>query len=644
MRYWVALLNHSPNEIDEYVRSLSWLFDEVNVIRLRQHTTGYATLFQIDFRLQAPQRHSEIRVEPTFDRVAYSGWMRDVRADRVYSASLNDFLPVDPTRQLTTGEFSYAAVQPSCSILATDHYATHPVYYHQGTDGQWIASNDLRLILLSDGVPLEIRNDACYEFLSPTNAVGENELANGMTFFRGLLRLQPNSALTISRNGLSHRIKPCFSVDENFQLPRGITKADAYCEAFKETMNRCVADRLSAGANGTMLSGGIDSSAVLASSLVVRRDSLPYSVSISFKDPHLAMSQDEHLLKAMFERCDMPHQIIHADSFLRFPSVDDPCPYVNGPDTAANPLAREACARVFQARGISLVMTGEGGDVVLGEAMHEVIVDSIRRNDGLIAVHQYIAGKLGFAPFSLKYLGMLAESVWPAFGRYRLHLRSFKNPELQCPEFFSQQFIDAYRRNSKANLSENCRMKFAYIGHAHMQKMLFPRAAYFDALNVQCTNSHPYLDPRMLAFAFACPPHLQHDYRELDVSNAYASAKMLARRAYRKDLPSFVFSKKTETSYALMARRMFQNSSPEFYQLTERPMLLRERGLIDQECFKRYLMAYIIATTDPNAALGVRYHYLRGILDLETWLIKFSDTKAAVKDRIKIRPLRSFEF
>ena len=143
----------------------------------------------------------------------------------------------------------------------------------------------------------------------------------------------------------------------------------------------------------------------------------------------------------------------------------------------------------------------------------------------------------------------------------------------------------------------------------------------------------------MLRFAFTCAPHHQHDYRKLDRKNTYRTAKMLARQAYRDELPAFVLDKERKTSYALMARRMLQNSACDLYLLTEQPMRLHELGLINQSIFKSYLTAYIVATEDPNNDLGLLYHYIRGVTDLEVWLRRFSGTREQIKQQLIFSPV-----
>ncbi|MEA3119987.1 MAG: hypothetical protein QOI13_3257, partial [Paraburkholderia sp.] len=597
-------------------------------------------LLQIDVQLSRPSRHDSRRIEPLARNVVYSGWMRDPSLDRVYSSLHDDDLLVDPLAQTVIGEFSYACVSHAGATIATDHYATQPIYYHRGLGGLWIASNDLRLILASSQVPVQIDRTACSRYLSRTVLVDENELTDGATFFTAIAKLEPNSMLTIAPDGMTHRTvrRPQPACPPPAGALRLAAGRQECVEAFRDVFGRCVRDRMAAGAGGVMLSGGIDSSAVLGACLSSGATA-PFCVSVAFKDPELVMSHDEKLLAALYGTCSIPHEILYADKILRLPTLDDTVAYVDGPDSAANPLVKEACAAALQRRGVSLVMTGEGGGAVLGEAMHEHIVDAIRQSDGMAGVHRYLTRNLGMRCGSAPYLRKVLESLIPSLGHRALLRASRKEDGLPIPAFLRPAVARAAQDRHESKLRRQA-PRFTHVVHRYMHGILFPRASYFDALNVQCVSSHPFLDPRMIAFALTCPPHVHHDYFNLDRTNPYRSAKMLARLAYRRELPPAVLQKTEKTSYALMARRIFHNSASALYALAERPMVLQEWGLVDQTAFRRQLMAYIVAMEDPNANPGIHYHFIRGVCDLETWLRRFSGPRAQIDAHLKLRPLR----
>lgn len=640
MKFWTVMVNASPEDVDAYINDMLDALADVQVESAKRMDRSWATLITTDVHLREPGSCGPRHVETSNGDTAYSGWLRDLTKNVLHTSFRQDALTLDPSEGAVIGEFSYASIHPDRAILMTDHYATHPIYYWRGKCGLWVASNDLRLLLLCRLVPLEIRRESCLELLTQSVMVGENELAEGATFFEGVLKMPASTVLHIDRTGQTFRLTRARE-DTAFPLDGAFSHREDFEQAFRARLNACVHDRIEAGANGIMLSGGVDSNTILGASLSVHKRIAPFCANMSFRDADLAMSQDDKLVEALVRHTGTPHRIIYADDFLRLPMSNDACAYVDGPDAAANPLAKEACACVFQNHDVSLVMTGEGGDVILGESMHPWILDSIRKHDGIGALHSYVTENLGARAFSRTYFRKVLTSLSPRLGRLELLKKESAGEYPQLPDYLGESLREATRRYTRSVNAHLKRSRTRYLGHDYIRAMLFPRATYFDTLNVYCTHSHPFLDPRMISFALACPPHFHHDYRRLDRANPYATSKMLARNAYRDILPDFATGKKSKTSYALMARRMFHNSARALLHLTNRPMLLNDWELVDQARFRRHLMAYIVATEDPNAQLGTRYHYIRGVTDLESWLMKFSGARTSVVKHLKFRPLRA---
>ncbi len=636
MKLWTIVTNGTQTDVNCYIDDLLDALVDVQIDNAHRTDRGWATLIQFDVRLCQRERELPLRVTASDGGITYSGWLRELRTGTIHSSIRSDVLTLDPTQTPVVGEFSCATIDVDRVVLMTDHYATHPVYYWHGRQGHWVASNDLRLLLLCRLVPIAIRRESCIELLTQSVMVGENELAGGMTFFRDVFKMPANSTMSIDRHGRMLTLPRAKDLECHRLDDKIVHSEDFVCE-FRTRFDACVKDRLEAGAGGIMLSGGVDSNSVLGACLAACPGDVPFCTNMSFKSTDLALAHDDKLVEALVRSCGVPHRIIYADDFLRLPMLDDPDAYVDGPDVAANPLAKEACARVLQDRGVSLVMTGEGGDVVLGESMHRWIHDAIRRHKGIRALHDYVTENLAARSFSPAYFGAMLTSLPTISGRRRLR-KEFSNKTPDLPDYLGESLRRTSQRH--AHLLDGL-PRTTYLGHDYIRAMLFPRATYFDTLNVHCTQAHPFLDPRMVAFALACPPHLHHDFKHLDRNNPYATSKMLARNAYREVLPKFATEKASKTSYGLMARKMFQNSAKALIQLSGQPMILNDWGLVDQVRFRRHLIAYIVATEDPNAELGTRYHYIRGVIDLETWLAKFSGSRHEVVKRLKFAPLRA---
>ncbi|WP_157835544.1 asparagine synthase-related protein [Photorhabdus australis] len=632
------VINATTIDIDTYINALFSAMTGIQIDSMKKMDHQWATMIEANIRLCDTERKLT-GIEISTAHSSYSGWIRDLDSDLLISSFRQNAPILDPSQGRVVGEFSYISIQPDHVLAVTDHYATHPVYYWQGKNRQWVISNDLRMLLLFHHVPLNIRHESCFEFLTQSVMVGENELADGATFFTEIRKIPINSVLKINRTDGIFKLAP-MNISAASQYGKTLSYHGNFQHAFRECFDTCVADRLKAGADGILLSGGIDSSTVLGASLALNENPPMFCANMSFRDADLAMSQDDKIVETLVHHCNLPHNIVYADDFLRLPAPNDPIAYIDGPEPSANPLAKEAFASVFQHNNVSLIMTGEGGDIILGESMHQWILDSIRIHDGIRELHKYITENLRVRPFSLDYFHRVLTSLSPYLGRRALIKEELDNQRL--PDYFGAMLHNSMSQKAKLQKIKIMRSQAKYLGHDYIKTLLFPRATYFDSLNIYCTYSHPLLDPRMTAFTLSCPPHLNHDYKRLNLANPYPTSKMLARKAYSNILPNFVTDKQSKTSYALMARRMFYNSAKEMLRLTDRPMILDSWKYIDQAKFRRYLIAYIIATEDPNTQLGVEYHYLRGVIDLEAWLMKFTQERTSVINYLKFSPLRTF--
>ena len=635
MRFWIMLLKYTPDETQGYIDAIHSLFKAVHIDALFRADTPHGTLLQIDTSLQSANVVQSTQVAPLVGNLAYTGWIRDIKADRLFSAARGDAMVKAPSLQLLAGEFSLAILGADSAVAATDHYATQPIYYRRGQKDRLTIASDLRLVLAAPQLSIAVCEQACQHFLSGTLMVEENEPPEGLTFFDGVKKLPPGSLLTVVYK--TGNVVVCARGDPCVTASRSMHHHQDYAEAFRETFDQCVRDRLAAGADALLLSGGIDSSTVLGACLASDHRP-PLAITMGFEDPELVMSQDDKLLAALFAQRNLPHLTLFSDRFLRLPTEEDYPVWVDGPDPSANPLIKQAYACLLRQNGASgLVMTGEGGDAILGEAMHEWIVDAIRVKEGIRAAHRYVTRNCGHNPYSSAYYRYMLSSICPQFAYWNWQRRTRAATDHFTPPYIlPTQPRDASERPRTRRHLARC----PFVGQHAAYDMPFPRASYFDSLSGLCTHSHPFLDPRMIAFALSVPPHVHHDYQRFNPANPYATSKHLARSAYRDQLPAFIREKTHKTSYALMARRMFQNSSAGLYRMTEEPMLLHQRGMVDQPSFRQHLLAYIVATEDPNANLGINYHFIRGVTDLETWLRQFSGSRTQLVQRISIRPLR----
>ncbi|RGT74935.1 asparagine synthase (glutamine-hydrolyzing) [Mediterraneibacter massiliensis] len=147
-----------------------------------------------------------------------------------------------------------------------DHFGTKPFYYYETADGEILCSTSIRRIIEQPGFVKELNEEMLQIYMSLTYVAGEN------TFFRGLKKLMPGRYLIWQDRKLQieRYWTPQFCPDESKTLEDW---ADEIHSTIREIMPEVKEENEEAE---SFLSGGVDSSYVLAMSDVTRTDSCGY--------------------------------------------------------------------------------------------------------------------------------------------------------------------------------------------------------------------------------------------------------------------------------------------------------------------------------------------------------------------------------
>lgn len=197
----------------------------------------------IDKTLSREEREQEILIK------AYAAWGKDM-AEHLY------------------GMFAFALFDTETEELfcLRDHFGTKPFYYYRTEDGRLLYGTMIRDIMEQPGFVKEINTDMLQIYMTLTYVAGED------TFFKGVKKLMPGHWLMFQNGELKlHRYwKPEFHPDETKTLDEW---ADEIHTALQQMMREVkTADETAE----SFLSGGVDSSYVLAMSDAKRADSCGY--------------------------------------------------------------------------------------------------------------------------------------------------------------------------------------------------------------------------------------------------------------------------------------------------------------------------------------------------------------------------------
>ncbi|MBP0973462.1 MAG: asparagine synthetase B, partial [Oscillospiraceae bacterium] len=187
--------------------------------------------------------------EPAILVKAYETWGKDM-ADHMY------------------GMFAFALYDTEADELfcLRDQFGTKPFYYYQTADGKLLYGTMIRSILEQPGFVKELNIDMLQIYMTLTYVAGED------TFFKGIKKLMPGHWLSFKNGKLElHRYwTPTFHPDESKNL-------EDWADEIHTTLQQMMREVKTADETAeSFLSGGVDSSYVLAMSDAKRADSCGY--------------------------------------------------------------------------------------------------------------------------------------------------------------------------------------------------------------------------------------------------------------------------------------------------------------------------------------------------------------------------------
>ncbi len=218
----------------------------VSICEYRGHIRNWKSLCSelgVSTAISREEREKAIIVK------AYEKWGHDI-ADHLY------------------GMFAFSLVDDATGEMfcVRDQFGTKPFYYYQTADGRLLASLSIRKIMQQEGFKKELNTSMLQIYMSLTYVAGED------TFFKGLKKLMPGHWLSFRDGKLElHRYwRPEFKPDNTKSL-------EDWADEIHSTLTHIMTEVKEEGEVAeSFLSGGVDSSYVLAMSDAKRADSCGY--------------------------------------------------------------------------------------------------------------------------------------------------------------------------------------------------------------------------------------------------------------------------------------------------------------------------------------------------------------------------------
>jgi asparagine synthase (glutamine-hydrolysing) len=237
-------------------------------------------------------------------------------------------------------------------FLARDRLGVKPLYYAQLPGGLWIFGSELKALLVHPALPRQIDPQAVEDYFA------YGYVPEPRTIFKSVFKLSPGCTLSLKRGRPSSR--PLEYWDVPFKAAAPITEQEAR-EELIHRLRESVKLRLIADVPlGAFLSGGVDSSAVVAMMAGISVEPV-VTCSISFGDR--AFNESAYA-QAVAERYATRHHVeqVDPDDFSlidRLAAIYDE-PYA---DSSAIPTYR-VCE--LARKSVKVALSGDGGDENFG--------------------------------------------------------------------------------------------------------------------------------------------------------------------------------------------------------------------------------------------------------------------------------------
>jgi asparagine synthase (glutamine-hydrolysing) len=237
-------------------------------------------------------------------------------------------------------------------FLARDRLGVKPLYYSVLPDGTLLFGSELKSLLVHPALGREIDPQAVEEYF----ALGY--VAEPRTVFAGTKKLPPGHRLTVRRGRPVP--EPVEYWDVRFTLDNPVSLEDA-CVELNHRLEESIRLRMiSEVPLGAFLSGGVDSSAVVATMARLSRDPVN-TCSISFDDPAFDETRFAQQVAARYHTRHFVDHVASDDFDLvdRLASIYDE-PYA---DSSAIPTYR-VCQ--LARKHVTVALSGDGGDENFG--------------------------------------------------------------------------------------------------------------------------------------------------------------------------------------------------------------------------------------------------------------------------------------
>lgn len=484
-------------------------------------------------------------------------------------------------------------------LAARDRVGSKPLYYYESTD-RTVFCSEIKGILADLPIPRKPNKRFIYEYL-----VHGYHRQEGDSFFEGIKELLPAHGILLTSGQLE--VKRYWCLEEHPE--QSVIESDeAYAREFRQMLRDSISRRLPADFPvGVMLSGGLD------------------STSIAFMANELINSGSQanagdwlQLFSAIYrqpnEQGDETPSIKQAEEALKnkvnyvYPSVTE-----KWEDIKRFILCIEEPVAVFNyyvfwclfqvmMKKVGVVLSGQGCDAMLGGQTDHFLAycrELWRKRKIGVLMDELVRGGGSLLP------GLMYAIVFQGSTASRAKM------------LLGDEFVKKYYQDSEEKDARSLQEALARDITRHAPEYLRVDDRSSSAFSIECR--HPYLDDRMVEFAFSLPSN-QKIRKGL--------TKYVLRNAMKGTIPEAIRKKKKKYGTPIPQQRWMTELYEEITQTFSSPRFH------DREYFNQTVVLNLFHRYCSGALSRIeRQHYanlLWRILNLELWLEIFFDQEGTI--------------
>ena len=483
-------------------------------------------------------------------------------------------------------------------ILARDHFGIKPIYYAQTEKGVIFAS-EIKPILHSGYIEKKVNERILYRYLAYRIHDDQEE-----TFFEGVYHLMPGQMLIVENNTISKHIFSTLEKDIDTAIEQKNTKplVKEDIDTFKDLFIDSIQRRLIAEVPvGTCLSGGLDSSSVVAVVNKLLSEHAKESESVGeVQNTFSAVfpgstNNEEHYIDALLHTTKRvkSHKIRpKAEDF--FDDLEDFIKTQEEPTISTGPYAQYAVMQEAS-KHVTVLLDGQGADEMMAGYLPYYIV-YLRQ---LLNNGEYLT--LAAEIWSSR--DILLSYLWYGISR-EFAIKTDVDVRTLMPSTFSKKFTQEEFVVSRANLKKRLKEDI-------FQNSLPSLLRYEDknSMRFSIEGRVPFLDFRLVRYLFSLP-------EEAIIKNGWN--KYALRKSMKDLLPSQIRNRRNKIGFTTPEHEWFMRMKNRIYGIflsesfASRPYFNQTEVL---QAFRKF-----IEGKNEDTLLFWR------VLNVELWLREFIDS------------------